>query len=116
MQPYGPPADVFSFGVLMWCMAAAEQYPYEAEDISPEEAAHAVACDDLRPRILPELMDEAPELHDLINQCWAHDPLERPTMTDVLDSLLALRDELELEEQPPRVARRRSWREWLWGQ
>lgn len=113
VQPYGTPADVFSFGVLLWCLMSGESYPYEAEFLTPEQVVHAVARGDLRPRRLPRLIDEAPELHDVMQLCWAHDPRERPTMTNVLDSLLAIREDMaqRLAAAQPRPA----WGSWLWN-
>lgn len=113
VQPYGPPADVFSFGVLLWCLMAGETYPYEAEYITPEQAAHAVARGDLRPRRLTRLVENAPKIDDLIHLCLAQDPRERPPMRNVLDSLLLIRD--DIEQRRVVAPQRHGWGTWLWN-
>lgn len=110
--PYGFPADVFSFGVLLWTLCAGASYPYETDFLLPEQAALAVARGDLRPRRLKRMADAPPRVQLLLDACWAHDPRDRPPMRAVVDELLAIRDTVETHSPPPPRA---PWPAWLWG-
>lgn len=108
--PYDAKADVFSFGIVLWCLCSGDSYPYESEYITPEQAASSVSRSKLRPRRLSRVDNSNPQLADLMQLCWTQDPRERPTMTNVLDSLLAIRDEIvEIERQKEAAAADGYW-------
>ncbi len=113
-SPYNTSADVYSFGILLWCLLAGETYPFEADFLTPEQAARAVARGTLRPRRLALVDANCPQVSDLMQLCWAQNPNERPTMTNILDSLLAIREDIvkqNAKEQQQQATSGGSW----WG-
>ncbi|KAJ4839504.1 hypothetical protein Tsubulata_030121 [Turnera subulata] len=68
---YGRKADVYSFGLILWELVAG-RIPYE--DLTPFQAAFAVAHKNLRP-IIPKNCPTA--MSALIEQCWAWQPEKR---------------------------------------
>lgn len=83
---YGEPADVYSFGVLLWCLVAAEKYPYTDYYVTAEHAAKKAALNELRPKKLKRLKP-GQEIMELIESCWAHDPDSRPKMVEIIEKL-----------------------------
>lgn len=75
---YGPPADVYSFGVLLWGMCAlAEPFPSIGTYREFEERVFAGGE-------RPPLPDRWPSfVRGLIGSCWSGDSSERPTMSDI---------------------------------
>lgn len=78
---YGRAVDVHSFGILMWEVLTGVT-PYL--EYSPEEAAELVARGELRPEIPPHC---PPGIAVLMQQCWEHDPMNRPPMPRVVECL-----------------------------
>ena len=78
--------DVFSFGVLLWSIAILD-YPYRG--VSPFECYRQVGLGQRPP--LSFLRDGgsswAAAVADIIEECWAQDPLQRPAMEDVTKRL-----------------------------
>ncbi len=80
-QRYGTPVDVYSYGVVLWEVVVKE-LPFN--DMSPIQAAFAVAKHGMRPK----LPDDTPErLRCLINKCWCDDPQSRATFELVCNLL-----------------------------
>ena len=84
-DPYGPPADVYSFGVLL-CEAATLAKPYSDKFLTPAQAAAGVVNGTLRPTIAPSC---PPVLASLAKRCWHPEPAQRPTMASVIGELEA---------------------------
>ena len=90
-QPYGPPADVFSFAIVLFEIAS-RQCPYDEyfadhEEVNAVALALRVVHHGLRPT-LPPLCSFAA----LATLCWAPDPTSRPPIKaaiPVLETLLA---------------------------
>ncbi|KAK9152779.1 hypothetical protein Sjap_000259 [Stephania japonica] len=80
-KPYGRKVDVYSFGLVLWEMAAGT-IPYE--DMTPVQAAFAVVNKNLRP-IFPE--DCPPVLRALIEQCWSLLPEKRSEFWQIVKVL-----------------------------
>jgi hypothetical protein len=82
-KPYGPKADVYSFGIVLWELITS-QVPYQAEGFATlEEVYQHVVIDGKRPAIPPRC---PPQLAKLIKQCLEYDPEKRPTFQQILDS------------------------------
>ncbi|CAN0033925.1 unnamed protein product [Sphacelaria rigidula] len=76
-EPYSKAADVYSFGVVLWEVLTSKQ-PFE--DLTPIQAAFAVARQGLRPQ-LPH--DAPPALAALIRSCWHQTSDARPSFAQV---------------------------------
>jgi serine/threonine protein kinase len=85
-EKYSFPADVYSFGIVLWEMCARAR-PFD--DLSPIQAAFGVAKNNLRPTI-PSHM--SPTMKALLTRCWHPNPTHRPTFKDILLLLSQLSD------------------------
>ncbi|KAI2513527.1 protein kinase [Fragilaria crotonensis] len=83
-QPYAEPADVFSFGIILWELLTAE-CPFEG--MSAIQCALAVLNRDQRPQI-PGWCP--PALSLLISSCVKRNPSQRPTFAQVCLALEAM--------------------------
>lgn len=80
-EKYERSADVYSFAVLVWAIIMQEQ-PY-----MDFKYAWDVADFVIQGKRLP-IPDNCPQmLQDLISQCWAQNPEDRPTMAEVVKKL-----------------------------
>ncbi|KAL6911602.1 hypothetical protein ACP4OV_000407 [Aristida adscensionis] len=73
--------DVYSFGIVMWELLTGDE-PYS--DMRAAEIIGGIVNDSLRPQI-PSWCD--PEWKALMGSCWASDPAERPSFTDISQRL-----------------------------
>mmetsp|Transcript_6895 Transcript_6895/g.14210 ORF Transcript_6895/g.14210 Transcript_6895/m.14210 type:complete len:1258 (-) Transcript_6895:1935-5708(-) len=80
-RPYSEKADVFSFGVLLWELAA-RRLPYFG--LEPMQVGLAVVNQGLRPSIPPEC---SPALVKIIKLCWDQDPHRRPNLDQAMKLL-----------------------------
>ncbi len=93
-QVYGTSCDVFSFGMMMFVVLAIEFSPY-GEGLPSMAIDQKVAMDPtFRPRIDVVRSTEGymAGTDEIIEQCWQHEPDERPSMTDIsfrLDTILS---------------------------
>jgi len=83
-QPYGASADVYSYGIILWELLSHKMPWY---DITPVQAAVAVAVEHRRPQLPPAT---PPPIAQLVEACWANDPLDRPSFDEILNSLEAM--------------------------
>lgn len=111
--PYTTSVDVFSFGIFLWCLCAADRYPYSSELLTPIQAANLVSFGVLRPRRLQRMKD-APELWNLICLCWAQNAQDRPSMKAVLHTLMAIREDICLNRKQTEENRKLTWSYWAW--
>ncbi|XP_072999019.1 serine/threonine/tyrosine-protein kinase HT1-like [Typha latifolia] len=81
--------DVYSFGVVLWELLTA-LIPFN--DMTPEQAAFAVAQKNARPPLPPSC---PPAFSHLIKQCWATNPDKRPQFEDIVTILESYKESLE---------------------
>jgi len=80
-EKYAEPADVFSYGIILWELLKRE-CPYDG--MSSIQCALAVLNKDMR----PEIPDWCPaKFASLIRSCIAKDPSKRPTFSEILHIL-----------------------------
>ena len=78
LEPFNEKCDVYSLGILLWCLATGDE-PYEDfEEFEP--FFRAVCYDDVRPPIPKDLL---PSLAKLIEECWHPDSKKRPSCGQV---------------------------------
>ena len=87
-ESYTETADVYSFGIIMWQLITREE-PFA--NLGQIEAAAVVAMEFARP-LFPA--DTPPPIKDLIERCWAEDPTSRPSVSEILLELNAMRFDL----------------------
>mmetsp|Transcript_3730 Transcript_3730/g.9424 ORF Transcript_3730/g.9424 Transcript_3730/m.9424 type:complete len:241 (+) Transcript_3730:2297-3019(+) len=89
-QEYSEPADVYSYAIVLWELLT-RRMPYEG--LTAPQVAMEVARGGRPP--LPAAGAEKPARWvQLMTQCWADEPTERPTFKTVLQVLAALQRQL----------------------
>ncbi|KAL7539530.1 hypothetical protein ACHAXR_012828 [Thalassiosira sp. AJA248-18] len=102
---YGLPADVHSFGVLIWEMFAFKK-PFSSIK-SSEAFDREVFLGGLR----PVMKDRWPTtMKDLMSNCWSASPSKRPTMLDVKSILSDVMTGTGVKTKTPVAARSRMMR------
>jgi serine/threonine protein kinase len=79
---YSQMSDVFSFGLILYELLTGQ--PVFAKELTPEEIAFKVAVKHALPDI-PEFV--FPSARELITDCWAEEPGDRPCFEDIVDRL-----------------------------
>ncbi len=80
-EKYAEPADVFSYGIILWELLERE-CPYDG--MSSIQCALAVLNKDIRP-VIPDWCPQS--FANLIKSCTLKDPTKRPTFADILSTL-----------------------------
>lgn len=98
-EAYGAPIDVYSFAMCCYVVLTRKA---PLAHYSPLQAAMAVARQDVRPKLLglPKPLSE------LVAQCWHPNPHTRPSFTEVVSRLSAIRRGLN-----PKLANRLDWQQ-----
>ncbi|EYU43819.1 hypothetical protein ABFS82_07G058900 [Erythranthe guttata] len=89
--------DVFSFGIAMWEILAGEE-PYA--NMHCGAIIGGIVNNTLRPPI-PQRCD--PEWRKLMEECWSHDPEERPSFTEITNRLRVIATKLQQKRYSNRV-------------
>ncbi|XP_057504800.1 serine/threonine-protein kinase CTR1 [Actinidia eriantha] len=80
-EPSNEKSDVYSFGVILWELVTMQQ-PWSG--LGPAQVVGAVAFQNRRLSI-PQ--NTSPILASLMESCWADDPAERPSFTNIVETL-----------------------------
>ncbi|XP_028777697.1 serine/threonine-protein kinase CTR1 [Neltuma alba] len=83
-EPSNEKSDVYSFGVILWELVTMQQ-PWNG--LSPAQVVGAVAFQN---RKLAIPLNISPVLASLMESCWADDPKERPSFSNIVESLKKL--------------------------
>ncbi|GAM28453.1 hypothetical protein SAMD00019534_116290, partial [Acytostelium subglobosum LB1] len=90
-------SDVYSLGVIMWelvqrCITGAYQRPFHDYPISMDIQIIILTS---KNKVRPKLHEGCPErLKNLITNCWDQDPNTRPTTSDLLSELNAIKKQV----------------------
>eukprot|EP00667_Euglena_gracilis_P005391 EG_transcript_5430 len=104
---YGTKADVFSYGSLLYEITH-KTFPFskELEDRSSLtmddwfEIAGSLTLEGIRPKLNERRT--CPKMLDLITRCWDGNPVERPTMPEIVSLMNELREEFIRFKPPPK--------------
>ncbi len=89
-----PPSDIFSFGVVLWEVMSGK-LPWQS--CTSMHIMYQVVCNTARPPLPNPVAASVPSGYiDLINDCWASNPENRPTCASVV---LRLRRMMQIIEQ-----------------
>jgi serine/threonine protein kinase len=101
-KEFSTSADVYSFGIVLWEIFTRKE-PFN-QFRNYQKFKEAVVKQGVRPRIPPEC---PPSLQQLIERCWAADPLMRPNMVTILDELENILIDVAIDGD---VAAKEFWR------
>ncbi|XP_064621655.1 uncharacterized protein LOC135484269 isoform X2 [Lineus longissimus] len=74
-------SDVWSFGILLWEIVTMGGSPYPSIALAD---LYVVLCNGYR---MDSPSNCSPEVYDIMHRCWAENPANRPTFTDLRESL-----------------------------
>ncbi|KAI7744544.1 hypothetical protein M8C21_022015 [Ambrosia artemisiifolia] len=112
-KSYGRKVDVYAFGLILWEMVAGT-IPYK--DMTPVQAAFAVAHKNLRPSIPANC---PPAMRELIEQCWSSQPEKRPEFWQVVkvleefETLVSREGNLNLLQHSTCLDHKKGLRQWI---
>jgi len=95
----GTPAEVFVFGLIMFCILADKVVPFTW---TSRESLGERVIDGERPdkTLLPPSIAQNFTLVGLLDKCWSADPVARPTISWVRDELTELYEEFSKRKSP----------------
>ena len=85
---YGSSVDIYAFGILFWYICSgAVQLPKNFEACSCKDELWSCVRKGLRPERLASFTDLQ---WNLMQDCWAHEPEQRPHVGSISDRLKAI--------------------------
>ncbi|KAJ3336405.1 hypothetical protein HDU93_002905 [Gonapodya sp. JEL0774] len=81
--------DVYAFGLSVW-KTWTLMAPYSTTSLSDQDLFTAIAFNNYRPD-LDAILHAPRQLQELVQKCWATDAAMRPTMSEVVNTLLGLK-------------------------
>lgn len=84
--PYGLSCDVYSFSLILWSLFSFEKPFATVSFASMKVLCHLISVDHIRPRHLPVLSND---LKRLMQDCWADNRNDRPSLEHVYNVLRA---------------------------
>ncbi|ELR16845.1 protein kinase domain containing protein [Acanthamoeba castellanii str. Neff] len=96
-HPPDAKSDVYAFAIILWELVT-QKVPYTDEKFRTDALGLAqLYCHVVEEKKRPVVPHDCPpKLAKLIEQCWAHDPADRPTFQEILDSRIL--DEVVLDD------------------
>ncbi|KAK8871421.1 hypothetical protein M9Y10_007149 [Tritrichomonas musculus] len=82
-NPYGPPVDVYSFGIMA-CEIMSKSQAYPGIEVMDMKIMKKIANGTLRPTI-PSTINS--NMKNLIEKCWDSEPNNRPTFEEIFSEL-----------------------------
>ncbi|RHZ61640.1 hypothetical protein Glove_346g21 [Diversispora epigaea] len=85
-QPYSYASDIYSLGMIMWQLTSGHR-PFHDKEHGPKLIL------DILDGKRPEITEDTPELWaNLMKRCWHPDPSQRPTIQEIYERSLELRE------------------------
>ena len=90
-EAYGTKVDVYSFGVVLFegvCVSHGKMHFFVKREY--KKNGQRAVLNGWRPRCPPGITKHAPELAQLVNDCWGRKPKDRPDFRAVVERLKAI--------------------------
>ena len=89
-KDYGASADVYSFAIMAWeVLSNRTPYPFLRRDKHFEMVVQRKKRPNLKKMVDKKAIPEVSQMHALVNLCWSHEPMKRPSMDKVCEVLFA---------------------------
>ena len=91
---YDTKADVFSFGISFFTILTCQKpYANLFDNISNHYLQMQKIAETVSSGVRPEPVPEEPAgVRELMESCWHHDPHQRPTMKEVIDTIRQIQE------------------------
>eukprot|EP01095_Lingulamoeba_sp_RSL-Kostka_P011297 TRINITY_DN4261_c0_g1_i1.p1 TRINITY_DN4261_c0_g1~~TRINITY_DN4261_c0_g1_i1.p1 ORF type:complete len:610 (+),score=197.94 TRINITY_DN4261_c0_g1_i1:239-2068(+) len=111
-QPFDEKADVYSYGIMLWeFLTQEEAYGGEYDHLTVLEFRDEVVHNEARPKISSNFQKRYGDFIDLMKQCWATDPNERPSFQEIVVRLQDIIIDIAIEDPYGRYLWKNCFRE-----